>query len=66
MSFKIKKEKFLNSIKRGTGEAYLLLKNNPEIDFSDEIIYAVLNICAYDGQCEGDRAQYILLSQIPF
>ncbi|WP_316806519.1 hypothetical protein [Pedobacter agri] len=53
------KRQFLNSLKRGTGEAYLLLKSNPNIDFSNHIIKGVLNIYAYDGQCESDRAKYI-------
>ncbi|MEP7196185.1 MAG: hypothetical protein ABI851_06665 [Saprospiraceae bacterium] len=49
----------MNSLKRGTGEAYLLVKDNPKIDFSDQIKKGALNIYAYDGQCEGDRAKYI-------
>jgi len=53
------KRQFLNSLKRGTGEAYLIVKGNPTIDFSNHIIKGVLNIYAYDGQCEGNRAQYI-------
>jgi hypothetical protein len=53
------KRHFLNALKRGTGEAYLIAKNNPEIDFSNQIIKGALNIFAYDGQCEGNRAQYI-------
>lgn len=53
------KSQFLNSLKRGTGEAYLISKSNPNIDFSNQIIKGALNIFAYDGQCEGDRAQYI-------
>jgi hypothetical protein len=53
------KRQFLNSLKRGTGEAYLIVKNNPKIDFSNQIIKGVLNIFAYDGQSEGSRAKYI-------
>ncbi|MBK6610105.1 MAG: hypothetical protein IT272_09220 [Chitinophagales bacterium] len=53
------KRQFFNSLKRGTGEAYLIAKNNPTIDFSNQIIKGALNIFAYDGQCEGNRAQYI-------
>ncbi len=53
------KRKFLNSLKRGTGEAYLIVNENPEIDFSTQIIKGVLNIFAYDGQSEGSRAKYI-------
>ena len=53
------KRQFLSSLKRGTGEAYLIVKNNPKIDFSNLIIKGALNIYAYDGQSEGDRAKYI-------
>jgi hypothetical protein len=53
------KNQFLNSLTRGTGEAYLIAKGNPNIDFSNQIIKGALNIFAYDGQCEGNRAQYI-------
>ena len=53
------KRQFLNSLKRGTGEAYLIVKNNPKIDFSNQIIKGALNIYAYDGQSESDRAKYI-------
>lgn len=53
------KRQFLNSLERGTGEAYLIAKNNSDIDFSNQIIKGALNIFAYDGQCEGNRAQYI-------
>ena len=53
------KRQFLNSLKRGTGEAYLLARDNPQVDFSNQIIKGVLNIYAYDGQSENDRAKYI-------
>jgi len=35
------------------------VRDNPKIDFSNQIIKGVLNIYAYDGQCETDRAKYI-------
>lgn len=53
------KQQFLNSLKRGTGEAYLILKSNPTIDFSDLIIIGATTNFAYDQQCEGSRANYI-------
>ena len=53
------KRKFYDSLKRGTGEAFLLSKNNPTIDFSSYIIKGALKNFAYDGQSEGSRAQYI-------
>jgi len=53
------KRQLLNSLKRGTGEAYLVVEDNPQIDFSTQIIKGALNIFAYDGQSEGSRAKYI-------
>ncbi len=53
------KRQFFNSLKRGTGEAYLIAKNNPTIDFSGYIIKGALHNYAYDGQSEGSRAQYV-------
>ena len=49
------KEKFKNAIKRGTGEAYLLMQENPEVDFSAEIIEAAIKNLAYDPAVEGSR-----------
>jgi hypothetical protein len=53
------KNQFLDSLKRGTGEAYLIGKENPAIDFSNYIIKGALRNYAYDGQSEPSRAQYI-------
>lgn len=53
------KRQFFNSLKRGTGEAYLIAKNNPTVDFSSYIIKGAVRNYAYDGQSEGSRAQYI-------
>jgi hypothetical protein len=53
------KRQFFNSLKRGTGEAYLILQNNPNIDFSDSIIKGAITNYAYDQQSEGSRAVYI-------
>lgn len=53
------KRKFFNSLKRGTGEAYLICKDNPTIDFSTYIIKGALKNFAYDGQSEDSRAKYI-------
>jgi len=55
---KIKKQ-FLNSVKCGTGEALIIARKNPEIDFSTAIIKGAIKNYAYDGQCEDSRAQYI-------
>ena len=53
------KRQFFNSLKRGTGEAYLILQGNPKIDFSDSIIKGAITNYAYDQQSEGSRAVYI-------
>ena len=50
---------FRNSIKRGTGEAHLIMLNNPVLDFSNDIIRACLTNFAYDGQCENSRGVYL-------
>jgi hypothetical protein len=53
------KNKFLNSLILGTGETYLILKENPKIDFSSIIVKGAINNYAYDSQSEGSRAKYI-------
>lgn len=53
------KRMFRSSIRRGTGEAYLLINNYPAINFSNEIIKACVKNFAYDGQCESSRAAYL-------
>ncbi|MPM31395.1 hypothetical protein SDC9_77950 [bioreactor metagenome] len=53
------KRKFLNSLKRGTGEAYIILRDNPAVDFSDLIIKGAITNYSYDNQSEGSRANYI-------
>jgi len=50
---------FRNSIRRGTGKAYLLATRHHDCDFTDEIISACVKNYAYDGQCEGSRAFYL-------
>jgi len=53
------KRKYFDSLKRGTGEAYLIAKDNPKIDFSNYIVKGALRNYSYDGQSENSRAQYI-------
>lgn len=53
------KERFLNSLKLGTGEPYLLQKEYPKIDFSTQIVKGAVQNFAYDQQSEGSRANYI-------
>lgn len=50
---------FASSLQLGTGKAYLILKNNPTVDFSSLIIKGAMTNFAYDPQCEGSRASYI-------
>lgn len=54
----IKKE-FWNSIKCGTGKAFIIQKTYPNINFKREIYKAAITNYAYDRQCEGSRAIYI-------
>jgi len=53
------RQRFKNAIKRGTGETHLLMKVNPKIDFSSDIIKAALTNLSYDNQSEGSRADYV-------
>lgn len=53
------RQRFKNAIKRGTGETHLLMKANPNIDFSNDIIKAALTNLSYDNQSEGSRANYV-------
>lgn len=53
------KKRFFDSLKRGTGEAYLIARENPTIGFSTYVIKGALRNYAYDGQSEPSRAQYI-------
>jgi hypothetical protein len=53
------RKRFLSSIKRGTGEAYLLMKANPNINFSKIIIKGATSDYAFDTQVEPSRANYI-------
>ncbi|WP_222535425.1 hypothetical protein [Pedobacter polysacchareus] len=55
----ILKKNFRNSIRRGTGEAYLIMLTNPNLDFSNDIIKGCLTNFAYDGQCENSRGVYL-------
>lgn len=57
--YKELKKRFRHAIWRGTGETHLIMREFPQVDFYDEIAYGVRNICAYDGQCETGRGQYI-------
>ena len=53
------RQRFKSSIRRGTGEAYLIMQDNSTTNFSGDIIKAALKNFAYDRQSEGSRAFYI-------
>jgi len=53
------RQKFKSSIRRGTGEAHLIMQSNPTVDFSIDIIKASLKNYSYDGQSEGSRELYL-------
>lgn len=53
------KQQFFDSLKRGTGEAYIILRENRHIDFSDLIIKGAIKNYSYDSQSEGSRADYV-------
>ncbi len=53
------KKNFRNSIRRGTGEVHLIMVDNPDLDFSNDIIKACCRNFAFDGQCENSRGVYL-------
>jgi len=53
------RQQFFSSLKRGTGEAYLIMLTNPKVDFSNYIIKCATTNHANDAQSEGSRAEYI-------
>lgn len=53
------RQRFRQSLRCGTGEAYLILQEHPGYDFTKDIEKAALTNYAYDPQCEGDRAYYV-------
>ena len=52
-------ENFRSSVRRGTGEAVLIMQQYPRIDFSKEIFRASTHVYGYDPQCEGSRGYYL-------
>ena len=53
------KQRFKSAIRRGTGEAYLIARENPKIDFSKYILNAAANDLSYHPQVEPSHANYI-------
>ncbi len=52
-------QQFRQSIRCGTGAAYLLARDHPAMDFSKEVVKAALANLSYDNQSEGDRSDYV-------
>ncbi|WP_421795141.1 hypothetical protein [Haliscomenobacter sp.] len=55
----ILKSQFKSAIKRGTGQAHLILQAHPKLNVSKLIIKAALHNHSYDNQAEGSRADYV-------
>ncbi len=53
-------QQFRQSIRCGTGRAFLLMKKHSEVNFSNEIYKASIKAYAYDTQSEGDRTDYLI------
>ncbi|WP_425216219.1 hypothetical protein [Tumidithrix helvetica] len=53
------KNQVKESLRKGTGRALLLVRENQDIDFSDLIFDACINCQAYDPQCQENRAKYL-------
>lgn len=53
------KQQFRQSIRSGTGAAYLLARDNPAMNFSKEIVQAAVVNLSYDSQSEGGRSDYV-------
>lgn len=53
------KDQFAKEIKKGTGKAIILMKENPDVDFSEEIFQACIKNLDYDPQCSGSREEYL-------
>jgi hypothetical protein len=48
-------DRFASALRRGTGEALLILRQHPRLDCRELLLYAAVNNLAYDPQCEGSR-----------
>lgn len=51
---------FKNYAKKGRGKAFLIFKENKQLDFSKAVLDLCLHNYAYDPQCEGERSEYAL------
>lgn len=48
-----------DSLKKGTGRALIIIRDNQDTDFSEIIFNACINALGYDPQCEGTRSEYL-------
>lgn len=51
---------FKKYAKKGRGKAFLIFKENQQLDFSKAVLDLCLHNYAYDPQCEGERSEYAL------
>ncbi|WP_191015990.1 hypothetical protein [Treponema zioleckii] len=51
---------FKKYAKKGRGKAFLIFKENQQLNFSKAVLDLCLHNYAYDPQCEGDRSEYAL------
>ena len=51
---------FKKYAKKGRGKAFLIFKENQQLDFSKAVLDLCLHNYAYDPQCEGERSEYTL------
>ena len=53
-------EKFCDAIQKGLGRAVIQVREQSQDNAGDAILHACLHNLAYDPQCEGDRADWML------
>lgn len=51
---------FKKYAQKGRGKAFLIFKENQQLDFSKAVLDLCLHNYAYDPQCEGERSEYAL------
>ena len=53
-------EKFCDALQKGLGRAVIQVREQSQDNAGDAILHACLHNLAYDPQCEGDRADWML------
>lgn len=56
---KVTLDRFASALRRGTGEAILILRQHPQLNCRELLLHAAVNNLAYDPQCEGSREDYL-------